>query len=481
MKKRIGLGFLLFFCLAKSFVTAQDTKLSALDNLKAEMYRLQDDPDFQHAMWGFCVLDVKKDSVVAEYNSATGLVPASSLKVVTTAAALSILGENYRFETKIQYDGVFDTINGVIYGNLYIKGNGDPTLGSKYFLKEKDTVAVAWKWARELQSKGIHKIEGSVIADPLIYDSNTIPETWIWGDLGNYYGAGAGGLNYRDNLYSVFFQSGNDGDSVKITRMNPSIPRLRLYNYVKAAGTKDNAYIYGAPYDDFHFVTGAIPAHRNDFQVDGAMPDPAYYCAYEVDSVLRRNGIQILGKPCNLRDLRLSNKDEKKHRTVIFSEYSPRLADIVWWTNKKSVNLFAESIMKILAVRRSGYGSEGAGTDAIVSFWNSKGVDLKGFYMNDGCGLSRWNSITPRQFTSILRVISKDPSFKAFYKSLPEYNSTMVAKGGYITRVRSYTGYATKKNGDLLAFSLIANNYDCSPVDARKKLEKLLDLIALME
>ncbi|HXC05903.1 MAG TPA: D-alanyl-D-alanine carboxypeptidase, partial [Bacteroidia bacterium] len=357
----------------------------------------------------------------------------------------------------------------------------DPTLGSKYFLKEKDTVSTLWKWARLLQDKGIHKIEGSVIADPMLFDVNTIPETWIWGDMGNYYGAGAGGLNYRDNLYSIFFQTKGEGDTVKITRMSPAIPHLRLYNYVKASGSKDDAYIYGGPYDPFHFVTGSIPAHKTDFSVDGAMPDPAWYCAYEFDSVMRKSGVQILGKPTSLRDLRLMNKDEKKPRKTLFSEYSPRLGDIVWWTNRKSVNLFAESILHTLAVRCNGYGSEGAGTNAITAYWISRGVDMKGFYMNDGCGLSRWNSITSRQFVSILRLATRDPAFKTFYKSFPEYSPGIVAKGGYITRVRSYTGYATKRNGELLAFSVIANNYDCSPLDARKKLEKLIDLIGLLE
>ena len=481
MKRISGpLFFLLSLTCSLNFFS-QDVKLSPLENLQAEIYKLQDDPDLKHGSWGICVLDAKKDSVMAEYNSAVGLVPASSLKVVTTAAALCTFGENYRFETKIQYDGILDTINGVLYGNLYIKGGGDPTLGSKYFLKDKDTVAVAWKWARLLQTKGIHKIEGSVIADPTLFDVNTIPETWIWGDMGNYYGAGAGGLNYRDNLYSIYFQSGNDGDTAKITKISPSMPGLKLYNYVRAGGTKDNAYVYGAPYDNFHFITGSIPSKRNDYQVDGAMPDPAFYCAYEVDSVCRKCGIQILGKPQSLRKLRLTNMDVKKRRITLFSEYSPRLAEIIWWTNKKSVNLFAESMLRNLAVRRTGYGAEGSGTDAVTAFWAGKGVDVKGFYMNDGCGLSRWNSITPRQFTEMLRVESRDPGFKTFYKSLPEYNSNVVAKGGYITRVRSYTGYSTRKNGNLITFSLIVNNYDCSPVDARKKLEKLLDLIGQLD
>jgi D-alanyl-D-alanine carboxypeptidase/D-alanyl-D-alanine-endopeptidase (penicillin-binding protein 4) len=185
--KRLSLAFLFISGSACGF--AQDQKLSPLENLKAEIYRLQDDADLIHGGWGLCVLDLKKDSVISEYNSATGFVPASSLKVLTTATALSQLGENFRYETKIQYDGTLDSINGVIYGNLYIRGSGDPSLGSKYFAKEKDTISISQRWTRLLISKGITKIEGSVVGDASVFEQDVTPDTWIWGDMGNYYGS----------------------------------------------------------------------------------------------------------------------------------------------------------------------------------------------------------------------------------------------------------------------------------------------------
>jgi D-alanyl-D-alanine carboxypeptidase/D-alanyl-D-alanine-endopeptidase (penicillin-binding protein 4) len=475
------LFFFIGFILFSFFSFAQDVKLSPVETLKAEIYKLQDDPDLTHGIWGICVLDVKKDSVLAEYNSATGLVPASSLKVVTTAAALSLLGENFRYETRIQYDGTLDTINGILYGNLYIRGSGDPTLGSKYFLKEKDSVQLSRKWAARIVAKGIRKIEGAVIADPTIFDSHFTPDTWIWGDMGNYYGAGSSGLNYRDNLYSVMYQSGAEGDTAKISSLYPPMPGMVLTSNVKSGGTKDNAYLYGAPYSNKRYAEGTIPANRKDYQIDGSMPDPAFYCAFELDSLLRQAGLQITEMPASVNEARLFEIEKKKHRKTLILEFSPKLADMVYWTNKKSLNLYAESFLKTLALRRSSVGTETHGTDAVTSFWASKGVDVKGFYMNDGCGLSRWNSITPRQFVSILRIVSKETCFKPFYKSLPEHNANVVAKSGYITRVRSYTGYATKRNGDLIAFSIIANNYDCPPADMRKKLEKLMDLIGLID
>jgi D-alanyl-D-alanine carboxypeptidase/D-alanyl-D-alanine-endopeptidase (penicillin-binding protein 4) len=471
----------LAFSLLSLSSNGQDMKLSPLEALKAEMYKLQDDPDLIHGTWGLCVLDLKRDTVIAEYNSATGFVPASSLKVLTTGAALSILGENYRYETKIQYDGILDSLNGIIYGNLYILGSGDPSLGSKFFQKEKDTIYPAQRWANLLRSRGIRKIEGAIIADAGVFDSEMVPDNWTWGDIGNYYGAGPSGLNYRDNQYHVYYSSGNEGDTARITRVVPVIPGLKMESTVKAGGTKDYANFYGAPYSNFRYASGTIPPHRTDFEVDVSMPDPAFYCAYELDSVLRKNHVTINGRPTTTREVNALGSNNKKHRFTLFSEYSPKLSDLVYWTNKKSVNLYAESMLKTIAHKKNGIGTVNGGTDAIGLFLTYRKIDIKGLHMNDGSGLSRSNSITPRQFVSILRLISKEPCFKAYYKSFPEYTANVVAKGGYITRVRSYTGFITKKNGELLAFSIIANNYDCTPVDMVKKMEKLLDLMGQLE
>jgi len=474
---RIVFSLFLFLIPARLFCQDKDFKLSPLETLKAEIYNLQDDPDIVHGTWGICVLDIKKDSVIAEYNSGVGLVPASSLKVVTTVAALSTLGENYRYETKIQYDGTLDTINGVIYGNLYILGSGDPTLGSKFFQGEKDTLSLSLKWAMLLRAKGIRKIEGSVIADPGIFETESVPDNWTWGDMGNYFGAGPSGLNYRDNQFRVYYQSGNEGDTARITKTVPALPGIHMFSTVKAGGTKDYANFYGAPFDNLRYATGTIPPNKTDFEVDVSMPDPAYCCAYELDSVLRKNYVSILGKPYSLQGPGKSGITDRKHRITLLSEFSPKLSDIVYWTNKKSINLYAESMLKTMAYKKTGIGSLNNGTDAVTAFMVTNRIDIHGLHLNDGSGLSRSNAITPRQFVAMLRIAKRAPFFKAFYKSLPEHSPTVVAKGGYITRVRSYTGYATKKNGELLAFSLIANNYDCLPADMVKKLEKLLDLI----
>src|SRR5688572_11595908 len=190
------------------------------------------------------------------------------------------------------------------------------------------------------------------------------------------------------------------------------------------------------------------------------MPDPSFYMAYELDSVLKTKGISVSKKPATVRELKLAKLYNAAVRKPITFTLSPSLSDIVYYTNKYSVNLYAESLLKTIALKQKGTGGLSEGTSLITAFWAGKGVNTGGMYLNDGSGLSRWNSVTCKQMASIMKVMSKEKCFKSFYNSLPIQNDNVSAKSGYITRVRSYAGYITKKNGDLVAFAMIANNYD---------------------
>src|ERR1019366_3057410 len=165
-------------------------------------------------------------------NSNISLVPASTLKIVTTSAALTLLGNDFKFETKLQYDGIFDTLTGTINGNLYIVGGGDPTLESEYFKDEKDSLTTTDRWAELLKKKGIKKITGAVIGDASVFDDNVIPPQWIWADIGNYFGAGACGLTYHDNKYTLYFKSGATGSKAIIKKTMPFIDSLKMVNTV---------------------------------------------------------------------------------------------------------------------------------------------------------------------------------------------------------------------------------------------------------
>lgn len=462
----------------------------------------------QHATWSICVMNTKKDSAIVDYNSHISVVPASTLKIVTTAAALSILGSDFKFETKIQYDGTLDTITGILKGNVYILGGGDPTLESEFFKDKKDSSTIVQKWAAQLKAKGIKSIEGAIVGDASIFEDNMTPTQWIWGDMGNYFGAGACGLSYHDNKYTAKFKSGAAGTETMITSVEPAVDNMVLVNHVTSGGSDDNAFIYGSQYSNYRTVQGTIPSNKTDYEVDGSLPDPAYFCARQFEIALRKAGIKISKPTTTVRAERDSDLTEKKvadaktieydvkKRTTLFSTFSPTLEKIVYWTNIKSLNLYAEHLLKYICYKKTGFGRETEGTMIITNFWKAKGVDVSGFFMNDGCGLARANAITTKTETQILRLMSTDKNFTAFYNSLPIAGKSgsmsslcqgtfcennMHAKTGYITRARGYTGYVKNKKGELLCFSLLANNYECTPTEMKLKLEKLLIAVAECE
>ena len=273
----------------------------AQTSLKSQISNLQNDTDLAHASWSVCVLDVKKDSLIAEYNSAISLTPASTMKIVTTSCALSLLGWNFQYQTFIDYDGKLDSAKGILHGNLYIKGSGDPTLDSETFRKKSDTIPLTDQWAKIISSKGIKKIDGGIVADATAFEDETVPYGWIWGDMGNYYGAGASGINFKDNKFALFFQSGKkNGDTAIITKISPEIPQMKVLNFVRSKGYSDNAYIYGSPNALVRYVKGTIPINKVDYKIEGSVPDPPLFCAQSFDSSLRKIGI-IIDKKASTR------------------------------------------------------------------------------------------------------------------------------------------------------------------------------------
>jgi D-alanyl-D-alanine carboxypeptidase/D-alanyl-D-alanine-endopeptidase (penicillin-binding protein 4) len=464
--------------------------------LKSEIEKLKKDPAMAHAAWSVCVMNSRSDSAIVEYNSQTSLIPASTLKILTTGAALSILGSDFMFQTKIQYDGTFDSISGVLKGNLYILGGGDPSLESEYFKDKKDSLTTVEKWALILKAKGLKKIEGAVVGDGSIFEDNMTPSQWIWGDMGNYFGAGASGLNYHDNKYTVYFRSGAAGSRTSVVKMIPVIEGLQFVNNVTAGGNDDNAFIYGSQYNYYRVAQGTIPANKNNYEVEGSIPDPALYCAQSLTSALQNIDVKVVKKATTLKMMREANEDVVSNRKILHTHYSPTLDKIVYYTNLKSINLYAESLLKYISYSKTSFGSGSAGTDIVTQFWKSKGADVSGLFMNDGCGLARANVITTRTETEVLRLMTKDKNFNAFYNSLPVAGrsgslgglcdgtfaeNNLRAKSGYITRARGYAGYVKNRKGETLSFSVLANNYDCSPAEMKKKLENILVAIAETE
>lgn len=469
-------------------VSSSDT----LNTIEKAIKTFYSDDALKYASISINVVNTSNNSVIASYNPKQSLVPASTTKLVTTATALEVLGGGYTFSTTIQYSGYIDS-GCVLHGDVFVKGGGDPALGSKYFTDHYE--GFLDQWALALRNAGIDSVAGRVVADAEIFSWDIVPSTWSWGDIGNHYGAGPSGLTIYDNVCVLKFQSGKTaGDSTIIECVNPYVPGLEFYNDVESANSnEDNAYIFGAPYDYNRSVKGSIPKGKDDFEVKGTIPDPAYLTAFELFTTMYKWGISASGGVTTVRDLKLENAWKEEVRTDVFTTGSPSVSSIVYWVNIVSMNLFAEHLMTTIGLKKYGTGSTDAGTSSTTEYWKKKGLDMTGFYLNDGSGLSRYNAISASHFTDILYKMKSSKSYSTFEKSLPVAGKSgtlshlckgttaqgnIKAKSGTMTRVKSYAGYATSKSGKNLAFAFVVNNHTCTTRELEKKLEKLMVALA---
>lgn len=461
-------------------------EIPVLSSIDKAITKLVSDPSLKNASVSFYVYDASNITEVASYNSDQSLVTASTMKVVTTATALEVLGSWHKFTTKLSYDGYLDT-NCTLHGNLYIEGGGDPTLGSKYFEDENFML----NWVDAIADLGIHHIEGKVIGDASYFSDEYVPATWGWGDMGNYYGSGVSGLSIYDNTITFTFDAGpENNDSTFISCYEPYTPDIRIDNRVLAGNTsKDEAYIYGGPYDPYRLIKGRIPKGARGFEVKGAMHDPAYIAAFELETLLFKHGITTSSSASTVRIDRLNGELDTAQRTSFFEHESPSVSRIVYWTNLISNNLFAEHLLKHIGVAEHHDGSVFSGTAGVYDYWTKKGLDMTGFYMNDGSGLSRANAVSAKHLVQILTAMRSSKYFDSFYSSLPTCGKTgtlknygkgskiydnLRAKSGTMTRVKSFAGYVTSANGKELVFAVIVNNYNCTTYEIGKKLERLM-------
>ena len=474
--------FFLFFILI--------AQIHAQSNLETTLLQFDQDPDLKYATFGFCAIDINRNRVVAQRNPNKALAPASSLKVVTTGVALATLGADYQFETYLQYDGSLQ--NGVLSGNLYIKGTGDPTLGSPFMKDVPSTEALMNSFVEVVRKQGIKKINGAVVGDASFFDPQSITPTWQWGDIGNHYGTGVYGLNIHDNLYYIVFQqSSKFGAKPKIKHFRPSVPNLKMENLVTNAGrrTGDNAYVYVAPYGENAYVEGTIPVGSSEFEVKGAVPNPPLLAANLLKNALVEQGIQVSKGATTQRILKA-----RAERNTFYTHLSPKLVDIVKHTNEESRNMYCEALIKAIGLKRLQKATLVDGLAAVTEFWRSRGIDTRSFFIKDGSGLSARNAVTAKTMAQIMRKMHIDKvNFHDFYNQLAVVGKTgttqrlclgtsavgnIHAKSGSMNRIRSYTGYATTKKGNLLSFSMIINNYSCSGYVMRKKFEKLMIAMA---
>lgn len=387
---------------------------------------------------------------IYEYQGNRGLSTASTQKIFTAACALETLGSSYTYTTTSSFSGTVE--NGSLNGNLFIFSTGDPTLGSWRFEGFKPE-NFRQKLVAALKNKGISKISGDLIIDDSYFDFQTVPGGWPWNDMGNYYGAGVWGVNWRENQFDL------DMSSSSIKSFNVDLPGVKWVNEVKTAGSYDQSLIFTAPHSKVAYINGTLPG--KSITVSGATPDPPLTLGNEIKKWLQESGIEWSGKVTTASQQKINGeKIQTPPKDNIILEYkSPTLEKIIYWFMRKSVNLYGETLIKTLGKEKKNIGSFDAGIDFMKDFWKSKGINASMINFADGSGLSPQNYVSARAEVQALLYAKKQPWFNAFHEGFPTQTNGMTMKSGTMKDTKSFAGYHTAANGKKYVFAAIINNY----------------------
>ena len=435
-------------------------------------------PLLANANISLLVKDLATNKTICQYRPTNSSIPASTMKLVTTATALELLGPTFRFQTKLEIDGTLSS-TGILNGNLYIRGGGDPTLGSEH-LGDKDFLT---KWVEEVKKAGIKKITGQIIADGSLYDNEGVNPKWTWEDIGNYYAAGAYGISYMDNTYQLVLRSGPVGSTPEILRIVPEMPAMTFENQLKSTTIEfDSAYFYGAPHSYLRSIRGEIPANRIEYIIKGDIPNPGLLLAEHFQEKLTESGIAIHQLPSDI-------VPENMGRRVILVHESPELSEIIKETNVKSNNGYAEQIFRYLATTKNPVATSNRAVQVVRSFWKSKGLPVEQLFMYDGCGLSPVDAVSSQFFVDLLVYMQTISPYKeAFFNSLPVSGKSgtltnflqksalqgkVHANSGTISRVKCYAGYVDVKQKNYV-FAIMVNNPNGTSKAVNKKIEEFL-------
>ncbi len=444
---------------------------------------LVDQPGLEGVSVGMLAFDMLTGDVLDAYDSDRLLCPASVWKIATTAAALEILGPDFRFSTELNALG---TMKGrTLQGDLIIVGGGDPSLGSRQI--GAGFTALLEDWLDAVKRAGIDTIAGSVIGNSAHFQGDGLPPTRIWEDMGNYYGAAVSGLNIHDNTYFIKFRVADEpGLTATIAEVYPVVPKLEVQSeVVGSTHGGDHAFIFGSPMDTNRIVRGTLPAGSREFEIKGSLPDPALFAAFQLREYLTKNGIVVTGAYLAEPDL----VREPVTSRVIDRHLSPPLSELVKHTNTRSDNLFAETFVLQIGVQSGNPTLEG-GMQALRLYYKDICNPNTFFFAYDGSGLSRFTSVSATHLMQILMHCRQNPVLKThLLEALPQagkegtmtyfgrntnLHGNLRGKSGSMEGVKSYTGYFTAYSGREIGFVALFNNFQIGPVEVRKKIEKWL-------
>ncbi len=408
------------------------------------------------------VQNLSTGEVIDEYRSGYVVPPASVMKLLTTGAALQLLGEDYRFPTTIEHTGT--VTDGVLHGDLFIRGCCDPGLGTK------GKQAFLYQWIKALKAYGIRRIDGAVIADMTMLDGEAQNPNWLCEDAGNYYAPGIFALNYYDNTMNIVLRSGPVGTPAVVMNTEPQVEDIRFINHIRCTSiTYDGAFVSGLPYSHERYLTGCVPSNLGTFGVKGDLPNPGLLLARHFTMRLREQGIEVSREAGYIADYNPLTPP----RTVVYTHYSAPLSELIRETNVHSNNLYAEALFRYLGTQYGIPGTIHNSQEMLRDYWRRRGINMQNAIIKDGCGLAPQDAVSARTFVQLLTYMAHSRYAEAWFSSLPvsgesgtlkslcagtELQGRIHAKSGTIAGTKNFAGYIDLPDGDRWVFAVLVNS-----------------------
>ncbi len=427
--------------------------------LASNLNRIFHAPAMAQGVWGVEVKSLDSGKRLYALNPQTLMMPASNMKIVTLSVAAETLGWDFRFKTRLETTARI--ANGVLEGDLFIVGGGDPTINGRGSRAD----AVLDEWAAALKADGITRIDGNIVADGSAFGANGLGQGWSWDDLQYAYAAPASALEFNENTAPLTIIPGaRPGDQAKLEL--PPDTGLGLVHHVVtgAAGSATTIDFERLPNGKWLDVTGSIAADAPPAAREVAVSNPSRYFARMTLNGLSARGITVAGLPLDRTDRTVL---DPAPRRVLIESLSPTLRDVAKTMMKVSQNLYAETLLRTV-------GKEKA--HEVLASWN---IPDRTYVQADGSGLSRYDYVTADMIVTILERMFKDPRHHdAFTAALPiagtdgtissrlkstRAEGNALAKTGSIANVRALSGYVRTRDGETLAFSILANAFTVSP------------------
>lgn len=474
---------LLLNCLCISAFSKQESRVNFLRDL-------ENSPALNNSVYSVYAKYVGGEDII-EKNKNVLLVPASVLKLFTTAAVLEILGTDKTFETKVYLDG---KIKGkTLEGDIYLVGAGDPSFGSKDFNNESFYKDLFASWASILKNKGISQVKGNIYADDFLFSGMQLPWQANFKNIGNYFAAKADALTIANNKYKIIFPPVKEGQkNIMPIFTEPQINGLEFKSevYVSPEVNREDVYATFEPASNIINLNGVLPISETETKIYAALPNPAEFAAESFVESLQNAGIKVSGKAGIKKGRDYSQKQ------LLFTHISPSIKDLVKRTNKRSDNLYAEVLVRDISAYTGGNGTAEDGLKKVKDTLLNMSINEEDFDIYDASGLSYVNNVSCKATITLLEQILTKPYAQEFKDSLviagnrdekslfssrvlnkPFAQKTLL-KTGALDKARTIVGYTKDEKGKDIIFCFFVNNFKTNGRNITALQDKFLTYLA---